>query len=117
MWIGMYLIFVLIALGVGWVVATQIFIPVFTDRPLFPIFTVGRAQHDVAAAREDKLVAQLHGQEEILKSETNVLHKTVYDGLDEIQDTIEAQSDGDGEEWRVACFVIIQRLKTAIETH
>jgi len=115
MWIGMYLFFVLIALGFGWVIATQIFIPVFTDRPLFPIFTVGKAQHDVAAAREDKLISQLQGQEEILKSETNVLHKTLYDGLDEIQDTLEGAED-DGM-WRNACLATIQRLKTAIETH
>lgn len=112
MWIGMYLGFFLFIGIAVWVIATQILIPVITDRPLLPIFTVGRAQHEVAAARENKLVAELHGQEEVLRSETHVLHKTLYDGLDEIQDTIEGA--GDDGMWRNACLATIQRLKEAI---
>ncbi len=115
MWIGMYLIFILFVGVAGWVATTQILIPVWTERPIFPIITVGRAQHKVAAAREDKLIAELHGQEEILRSETHVLHKTLYDGLDEIQDTIEGA--GDDGMWRNACLATIQRLKSAIDAH
>ncbi len=117
MWIGMLLIFVLIAAGVGWVAATQILIPVLNDRPLLPIFTVGRAQREVAAAREDKLVAILHGETDLLKSRSEVLEATVRQEVRYLKDLLAAGEKPfvDDGTWRETCQATLDRLRLAVE--
>lgn len=112
MWIGMYLIFVLIALGFAWVAITQFLIPVMTDRPLLPIFTVGRAQHGVAAAREEKLIVRLHGETQLLKSKSDFLEAEIRKEVRHLTNVIEGS---DAIMWRETCQATLSRLRLAIE--
>lgn len=114
MWIGMYLLFVLMALGLGWVFATQILIPILTDRPLFPIFTVGRAQHEVAAARENKLVESLHGEARRLDSQSEILVVSLRKEMETLKTLL--YSDGDSDQWHPTCLATIQRIEDILET-
>ena len=118
MWIGMYLFFILIVLGVGWVAATQIFIPVFTDRPLFPIFTVGKAQHQVAAAREEKLINQLYGEAHLLESRSKFLETAVRIEVDHLKNLLSIPGETpfvDDGTWRETCQATLDRLRLVIE--
>lgn len=118
MWIGMYLFFILIVLFVGWVFLTQILIPMFMDRPFFPFWTVGKAQHEVAAAREEKLVAQLHGETQLLKSRSRVLESVVRIEVDHLQNLLNIPGETpfvDDGTWRETCQATLSRLRLAIE--
>ena len=113
MWIGMYLGFILIALVGGWVFTTQILIPVITDRPLLPIFTVGRAQHVVAAAREHKLVESLHGEARRLDSQAEILVASLKKEIEALKELL--YSDGDSDQWHPTCLATIQRIDDILE--
>ena len=114
MWIGMYLGFVLIALCLGWAFSTQILIPVITDRPLFPIFTVGRAQHVVAAAREHKLVESLHGEAMRLDSQAEIMVASLRKEVETLKKLL--YSEGSSDQWHTTCLATIQRIEEILET-
>jgi hypothetical protein len=118
MWIGMYLIFVLIVLVIGWVVATQILIPVLNDRPLCPIFTVGRAQHQLAAAHETELVGRLHAETNLMQSKSKVLETAVRIEVDHLKSLLAIPGETpfvDDGTWRETCQATLSRLRLAIE--
>jgi len=114
MWIGMYLGFILIALIGGWVFATQILIPIITDRPLLPIFTVGRAQHEVAQAREHKLVESLHGEAMRLDSQAEIMVASLRKEIERLKELL--YSEGSSDQWHPTCLATIQRIEDILET-
>lgn len=114
MWVGMYLGFFLFIGVAVWVIATQLLIPVMTDRPLFPIFTVGRAQHVVAAAREHKLVESLHGEARRLDSQAEILVVSLKKEMETLKELL--YSDGDSDQWHPTCLATIQRIEKILES-
>jgi hypothetical protein len=118
MWIGMYLLFILLIAVLTWAIATQILIPVATGRPILPILTVGRAQHQVAAAREHKLISTLQGQRDLLESESKALSSSVLEQCDVLRGLLKKPSPS--VEWRDECVATIQRIEESIgafDTH
>lgn len=114
MWIGMYLGFFLFIGIAVWVIATQILIPVITDRPLVPFFTVGRAQHEVAAAREHKLVESLHGEARRLDSQAEIMVVSLKKEVETLKELL--YSEGSSDQWHPTCLATIQRIEEVLET-
>jgi len=125
MWIAINAIILSVILLVGWVVVTQILIPLMAERPIFPKFRgVAKVQHEVAEAREEVLITKLKGQKEVLRSVNTSLEGTfpgkvktfrkLRQEIDALSVLLNSPQAGNPQ-WHYSALASYERVRNAME--